>query len=83
MRRRIVNVRAVPRARKVRELTRFMPDEYDARDMKQRATDRVPSSGPPRDDGPEIVDVPRALDDDWDDVFAWSYGQRFWNLGCG
>lgn len=30
-----------------------------------------------------VVDVPRELADDWNDVFAWSYGQRFWNIGCG
>jgi hypothetical protein len=24
-----------------------------------------------------------ALDQEWDEVFAWSYGPRTWNLGCG
>lgn len=31
----------------------------------------------------EVVDLPQGLSDDWDDVFAWSYGPRFWNIGCG
>ncbi len=24
-----------------------------------------------------------ALDAEWDQVFAWSYGRRLWNVGCG
>jgi hypothetical protein len=23
------------------------------------------------------------LGSDWDDAFAWSYGRRVWNVGCG
>jgi len=37
----------------------------------------------PADEGLEVVDLPRGLDDEWDETFAWSYGQRFWNVGCG
>ena len=33
--------------------------------------------------GLESRDVARTLDPDWDDVFAWSYGPRLWNVGCG
>lgn len=31
----------------------------------------------------QIVEIGRGLPDEWDDVFAWSYGPRFWNIGCG
>jgi hypothetical protein len=30
-----------------------------------------------------LTDEPRTLADDWDVEFSWSYGQRFWNIGCG
>jgi hypothetical protein len=30
-----------------------------------------------------LGEVPRTLPDDWDAEFSWSYGQRFWNIGCG
>lgn len=30
-----------------------------------------------------VADVSRELAADWDDAFAWSYGQRYWNIGCG
>jgi hypothetical protein len=23
------------------------------------------------------------LDGEWDEAFVWSYGRRFWNVGCG
>jgi hypothetical protein len=38
---------------------------------------------PPSADGVEVVDVPYELSRDWDEAFAWSYGQRFRNVGCG
>jgi hypothetical protein len=27
--------------------------------------------------------APAELDPEWDAVFAWSYGPRAWNVGCG
>ena len=32
---------------------------------------------------PPAADVARTLTDEWDEAFSWSYGQRFWNVGCG
>ena len=29
------------------------------------------------------ADHPGDLDDEWDAVFFWSYGQGLWNVGCG
>lgn len=44
------------------------------------ASDADPAPTP---QGLEVADVARDLDPEWDDVFAWSYGQRLWNVGCG
>ncbi|MBI4589567.1 MAG: hypothetical protein HY725_12065 [Candidatus Rokubacteria bacterium] len=33
--------------------------------------------------GLTLVEVPRALDPEWEDAFYWSYSPRFWNVGCG
>ena len=46
------------------------------------------SAEPPSDTARPVAalvvgDVSRDLADDWDDAFAWSYGQRYWNIGCG
>ncbi len=52
------------------ELTRFVGARYDAATMDDEAGTR---EAPP---APE-------LDDEWEDAFSWSYGPRFWNVGCG
>ena len=51
--------------------------------MHAERDDRPRTSLTPPDSGLEPRDVARALEPDWDDVFAWSYGPRLWNLGCG
>lgn len=52
-------------------LTRFVGARYDAATMD--------------DDEPVAPEAPPlpALDLEWEDAFVWSYGPRFWNVGCG
>jgi len=51
--------------------------------MHAERDDRPRTPSTTSDPGLEPRDVARELDPDWDDVFAWSYGPRLWNLGCG
>jgi len=65
-----VNAKPFANDGKVPELTRFVGARYDAATMDDEAVTR---EAPP---APE-------LDDEWEDAFSWSYGPRFWNVGCG
>jgi hypothetical protein len=66
----------------VRELTGFVAGEYDAPVMRP-AAERPPVAQAAPGDRLEVVGVTRELGKEWDEAFAGSYGQRFWNIGCG
>ncbi len=70
-----VNGKSFPSAREVVELTRFAAGQYH-QVMTPEATSPLEPRTAERDER-------GTLDAEWDDVFAWSYGPRLWNVGCG
>jgi hypothetical protein len=68
-----VNEKRFASGSKVVELTGFVERRYHA------DVGTADASGWKEEAGPE-----RASDEsEWDEVFAWSYGQGLWNVGCG
>lgn len=43
----------------------------------------VPPTPETSESSPEGEGKAAALDAEWDETFAWSYGPRIWNIGCG